>query len=100
MTKIEIDDKVIDKLVGKRVVQFNKIERDLEAKLTHRDNKIKKLQKEIESMKGQLMATKGEVVVRIAKVAEALVAEMEYANWVTRVHEGEDCEDCTCHEFY
>lgn len=98
--KIEVDEKTIDKLLGKRVTEFNKKIRDLESKLKRRDNRIHKLEKELERTKASLVINKGEDVVRIAKIAEALVTEMEAARWITRTYDCEDDHYCDCHDFY
>ena len=88
--KVEIDNKTIDKLVGKRVAEYNKKIRDLEAKLTRRDNKIHKLQREIEKLKGDLMDTSAGQAKRVADIAYALVLEMQKAGWVTKYPEYEE----------
>ena len=93
--KIEVDPNTIDKLVGKRVAQFNKTIRDLEGKLQRRDNKVKKLERQIEMYKAGIMDTDKETSERIAQVARALVGEMQRAKWVAKYYEcGEDhCAD-------
>lgn len=93
MAKIEIDDKIIDNLVGNRVTQFNKVERDLCAKISRRDTKIKKLEREIELLKGNMMGSDKETADRIAKIARCLVGAMQRANWVDRYYE---CSEFSC----
>jgi len=93
MAKVEIDDKTIDKLVGKRMIRFNKTIRDLESKLTRRDNKIKKLERELEMYKSGAMETDKETSNRIAKIARAFVGELQRANWVEKYYE---CGESHC----
>jgi len=98
--KLEVSEKDIDRLIKSRVTEFNKIERDLKAKLVRRDNKIRKLQKELEKLKADMMITRGGPAVTIAKIAEALVTSLEDANFITRVHDCEHDDYCDCRDFY
>lgn len=98
--KIEVPQATIDKMMKSRVTAFNKKIRDLEAKLKRRDNKIHKLKKEIESLKGDLMVQQGEPAITIAKIAAALVSQMEEANWIQRIHDCEEQGYCDCKDFY
>ena len=82
--KIDIDESTIDKLIKKRVTEFNKEIRTLTLKLERRENKIKKLERELEMYKAGRMDTDKEVSDRIAKIARALVGEMQRANWVEK----------------
>jgi hypothetical protein len=96
--KVEIDQKTIDKLVGKRVAQFNKTIRDLEAKLKRRDNKIHKLQREMEILKGEMMETSEGQAKRIRDIAYALMIEMQNANWVPKPdYSCPHCDDEECY---
>lgn len=82
--QIKVDQETIDKLVKQRVAEFNKIERDLTAKLKRRDNKVHKLQKELELLKADLMDTSKEDAQKIARLAQVLVGELQRLNWVHR----------------
>jgi len=98
--KIEINNKDIDKLIKKRVTEFNKKIRELEAKLQRRENKIRKLERELEVTKGQMMDQGRDTASTIAKLAQCLVHELENANWVANNHHCTDCDDCKCSDFY
>lgn len=88
--KIELDEATVDKLVGKRVAEFNKTIRGLEQKLERRDKKIAKLSRELEIVKGQLMVQDKEQIGNIAKVAQQLVYMMQEANLVASLDEEDD----------
>jgi predicted RNase H-like nuclease (RuvC/YqgF family) len=82
MAKVELDDAVIDKLVGKRVVAFKKTIRDLKTKLARRDNKVRKLEREVELLKADRMDESKKTATEIAKISRGFVAALERANWV------------------
>ena len=98
MAKIEIDDKVIDRLLGKREQEFNNTINKLHRKLAIRDNEIKKLKREVELLKADHMDGSGAIADRIAKISRALVGELERANWVephsecSVTHYADDCD--------
>lgn len=98
--KIEIDQNAIDRLMKKRVTEFNKTIRDLTAKLARRDKKIQKLAHELEVVKGDMMETERGVSARIAQIAHALITEMQSANWIKIHHDCEEPDVCVCGDFY
>lgn len=88
--KVEIDQKDIDKLIKKRVTQFNKEIRTLQAKLVRRDNRIVKMKREIEMLEASLMGTKEGEAKRIADLASCLVSELKRVKWIP----GNYCWNC------
>jgi hypothetical protein len=95
MAKVELDDAVIDKLIGKRVTALNKTIKGLESKVKTRDNKIHKLKREVELLSADRMADDKKTADNIAKVARLLVGELQRANWVEKFYEcgAEHCAD-------
>ena len=85
--RIEVDESAVDKLISKRVAAFEKKIKTLENKLKRRDSKIHKLERELEMYKAGRMDTDKETSDRIAKIARALVGEMQRANWVEAHYE-------------
>lgn len=82
--KLEVSEKDIDRLIKSRVTEFNKIERDLKSKLVRRDNKIHKLQREIEILQAGKMDEDRETAELIAKIAKVLIGTMQRANWIEK----------------
>ena len=93
MAKVEIDDKVIGKLLGKREQEFNAAINRLHTKVATRDTKIRKLERELELLKAQNMDATKEVAERIAKISRAFVGELQRANWVEKYYE---CGEHSC----
>jgi predicted RNase H-like nuclease (RuvC/YqgF family) len=87
MPKLDIDQNTVDKWVGKRVAEFNKTIRTLEAKLQRRDKQIQKLKHEVEVLKGQLMHQGKEDITAISKVARHLVTLLQEANLVEKYYD-------------
>jgi predicted RNase H-like nuclease (RuvC/YqgF family) len=95
MAKVEVDDAVLDRFVGKRVMGFKKEIDSLSLQVIRYKSKIKKLEKELERYKAGAMSTDKEVIERIAKFSRAFVGELQRANWVDKYYEcGEEhCAD-------
>lgn len=96
--KIEVDQQSIDKLIGKRVVEFNKTIKSLEDKIKRRDKQVQKLKHEVEVLKGSLMSDDKEEIEAIAKVARHLVTMLQEAKWVEKYHDSG--RDWTANEYY